>query len=61
MEHTGEKEQMKYTYEKENNKKSKIRELYVQMTKHIFGKSLSHNFLKILHTRVRKTKLLAVN
>ena len=38
--------------------KAKIRELYVQMTELIFGKNISHNFFKILHTRVRKTKQL---
>ena len=48
-----------YTYEKAKNKKSNIRELYVRMTKHIFGTILSHNFLKICHTRVRKTRLLS--
>ena len=56
-----EKEQTDYTYEKTKNEKAKIQELYTQMTKHIFGTSLSHNFLKLFHTRVRKTKLLEVN
>ena len=58
---TDEKEQTNYTYEKANNENAKIRELYVRMTKHIFGTTLSHNFLKICHTRVRKNKLLEVN
>ena len=52
---------MEYTYEKAENEKSKIRELYVRMTKHIFGTRLSHNFFKLLHTKVHKTKLLEVN
>ena len=48
-------------YEKAKNEKAKIWELYVWMTKHIFGTSLSHNFLELCHTRVRKTKLLEVD
>ena len=60
-EYTDEKEQMEYTYEKAKNEKAKIRELYIWMTKHIFGTSLSHNFLKLCHVRVCKTKLLEVN
>ena len=35
--------------------------LYNRMKKHIFGTSLSHNFFKLLHMRVCKTKLLEVN
>ena len=50
-----EKERTEYTYEKERTeyiyKKAKIRELYVQMTKHIFGTNLSHNVLKLIHGR----------
>ena len=41
-----------------NTEKAKIQELYVKMKKHIFGTSLSHKFLKLLHKRVHKTKLL---
>ena len=36
------KEQTEYKYNKEKNKKVKIRELYLQMKKHIFGTNLSH-------------------
>ena len=43
-EHTDEKEQTNYKYEKANNAKAKIRKLCVQMTKHIFDTSWSHNY-----------------
>ena len=59
--YTDEKEQTEYTYKKANNEKAEILELYVWMTKHIFCTSLSHNFFKLLHTRVRKTKLPEVH
>ena len=42
---------MVYRDLKANNEISNIRELYVQMTRHIFGTILYHNLFKLLHMR----------